>query len=62
MYMYKNKECVVIHYIHGLCNGNAAAVVQEYDRNFSNWQTSDWQVISDMHGNLQQGAFPKLTV
>jgi hypothetical protein len=25
-----NTECMAVHYIHGFCNGNAAAVVQEY--------------------------------
>jgi hypothetical protein len=38
----------------GSAMGNAASVVQEYERQFSNWQTSDWQVISDMQRNLQQ--------
>jgi hypothetical protein len=37
MYMYSNEECVDVQFVYVFCDGNAAADVKEYKKQFANW-------------------------
>jgi hypothetical protein len=52
---------VDVQFVYVFCDGNAAADVKEYKKQFANWWTPDWWVFSHVHRYLQEiGEFLKL--
>lgn len=49
-----NVGCAVIHFVYGFCGGNAAAAVEDYQRQFPKQRNSDRYLFDIMHEQLQE--------
>lgn len=49
---FTNRELANMHFVYGVCNGNARAAEREYRRRFPNRRAPGRQLFTDIHRNL----------
>ena len=62
-FVFSHVECCDMHFVYGICDDNARAAVEEYQRRFPDRRISSRSVFTRIHQTLRDtGSLPSVSV